>query len=181
MVLVNLCCRWKWLPKKDWPNNHSFKFGHSSDTKIVSQHYRQKTRKSICKLCGPMLSFRQLRFATSWLRENIEGTKIFSYGNNVSDDLSYPKTNLFHYLVRDDLWWMTVVTVNPFKKPFPASIHDYSYCHKDSCHGKWIYDWRKAKTKLWKDINRFLQHSFGCLWSWQLVITNALRNRAEAN
>ena len=80
-----------------------------------------------------------LKFATSWLTENVKRIKLFSHGNNVSDDLSYPKyLRLFHYLLRDDLKWMMVVTVYHFRNRFLTSFIVSSYCHKSSWHGKWI-------------------------------------------
>ena len=134
-----------WLPKKlvIW----DYKLDSLDSTlKIQTQKKTSRTRKSniyksfytatktskyICKPCAPLLSFSQLKFDTSWLRENVRRTKLFSIVSIF----------LFYSLVKDDLGWMMVVTVYPFKKPF----HCYSYLPRGSWYAKWIFKLRLGK------------------------------------
>ena len=131
-----------------------------------------KTSNYICK-AWVLISYKVqpiLKFAASWLIENIKGTKLFSYGNNVSDDFSCPKyLRLFHHLVSDDLEWMMVVTVYPqLRDRFLISFIVSSYFHNDMQLAWKTNLWRKAKKALWNHINRFLRHTFGwaaVMWS----------------
>ena len=111
---VILYCRQTQLNTPPLRYRHKKKLLKPENMRSISRSHfilPKKAIKYICKVWVPMFSFSQLKFGKEKLKENVKGTKLFSHGNNASGDLSYPKTNLFHYLVRVDLWWMMLVTV----------------------------------------------------------------------